>query len=269
MGWGSGMIPQFIVIKFPWDLFGLDNTKEKKSKFSANSTNNDCAKTEEICFGTGRWGKVLTHSWCVFDTWIWKKIVEPLFTGLWVCILWECPEDTNYFMGSSPPTAKAGEQQDSSETAAGLSSYLIASPLVTVHSQCRETQGSGRGQGRVVHGVCFRVDFLSSSSRNCRNIQRGDRGFYSSWRACGKGQRSKHSGRHLVTHISPPTCVVQVGMLDPSRAVYVLVKSKLDDYVDPITSSFLFTNAENKSLLGYCYVKQLESMRLRILVKGQ
>lgn len=154
-------------------------------------------------------------------------------------------------------------------TAAGLSSYLIASPLVTVHSQCRETQGSGGGQGRVVHGVCFRVDFLSSSSRNCRNIQRGDRGFYSSWRACGKGQRSKHSGRHLVTHISPPTCVVQVGMLDPSRAVYVLVKSKLDDYVDPITSSFLFTNAENKSLLGYCYVKQLESMRLRILDKGQ
>lgn len=55
-----------------------------------------------------------------------------------------------------------------------------------------------------------------------------------------------------MTHISPPTCVVQVGMLDPSGAVYVLVKSKLDDYVDPITNSFLFTNAENKSILGYC-----------------
>lgn len=154
-------------------------------------------------------------------------------------------------------------------TATGIGSYPIASPLVTVHSQCREKQGSGGGQDRAVHGVSFRVDFLSSSSRNCRNIQQGDGGFYSSWRACGKGQRSKHSGRHLVTHISPPTCVVQVGMLDPSRAVYVLVKSKLDDYVDPITSSFLFTNAGNKSLLGYCYVKQFESMRLRILVKGQ
>lgn len=156
-----------------------------------------------------------------------RKVVEPLFTGLWVCILWECPEDTNYFMGPSPPMQRQRSNRTLVLTATGIGSYLIASPLVTVHSQCREKQGSGGGQDRAVHGVCFRVDFLSSSSRNCRNIQRGDGGFYSSWRACGKGQRSKHSGRHLVTHISPPTCVVQVGMLDPSRAVYVLVKSSL------------------------------------------
>lgn len=229
-------------------MFGLDNTREEKNKFSADSTNKECAKAEETPFGAGRWGKVLPHAWCVLATWPWENTVEPSFTGLWVCIL----KTPTTLWDPVHQWQRQGSNRTLVLTAAELSSHLIARPLVRVHSQCREKQGSGRGQGRVVHGLCFRVDFLSSFSRNCRTIQWGDGGFYSSWRACGRGQRDKHSGRHLVTHISPPTCVVQAGMLDPSGAAYVSVKSKLDGCVEPITNSFLFTNAENKSLLGYC-----------------
>lgn len=114
MGRGSGVIPQFIVIKFPWDLFGLDNTKEKRISSVQTLQIMNVPKRKRYALELAGEGRCWPTRGVSLTPEHGRKIVEPLFTGLWVCILWECPEDTNYFMGPSAPMAKAAEQQDSS-----------------------------------------------------------------------------------------------------------------------------------------------------------
>lgn len=70
-------------------------------------------------------------------------------------------------MGANPPMAKAVEQQDCSSKGGWWQLTLpIASPPITVHSQRREKQELSGEQGIALHAVCFRVRFLSLSSRN-------------------------------------------------------------------------------------------------------
>lgn len=143
------------------------------------------------------------------------------------------------------------------------SHLLIVGPLITVQGDSRgvwapDYNAGRRRNGMLTNGVCFRVGSVSAPSRNYGNIHRRDEGFYRSWRACGEGQKHKHSGRLLVTHVSPPTCVVQTGMPYLSRAVHLLVKAYLMSICTPITNSFLFTNRKQRSShlpLGSSHVK--------------